>query len=182
MNHSLNPFAAPDHGIDQHVQAVSGESRNFRYMGFWKRVLATIIDTISFGIAFLPLSFALSAFIENPLMAELSYSILSSILGFVVIIIFWQYKQSTPGKMIFSAKIVDEVTLKKPTLGKFIIRNLGYFPSTLVFGIGFIWIAFDQKKRGWHDLMAGTIVITPEDITTRRAVRRPVKSDAVSPE
>lgn len=144
--------------------------------------MAYIIDNILLGIAFLPLFFVLPAFIDNPQAAELTRVILSTILGFVVTILFWQYKQSTPGKMIFNAKIVDEVTLKKPTLGKLILRNICYFPSALILCLGFIWIAFDKKKRGWHDLMSGTMVITPGELSSRRVVRSPVKSNSASPE
>jgi uncharacterized RDD family membrane protein YckC len=26
-------------------------------------------------------------------------------------------------------------------------------------GLGFIWIAFDAEKQGWHDKIAGTVVV-----------------------
>ncbi|MBT7879149.1 MAG: hypothetical protein HN738_13805, partial [Gammaproteobacteria bacterium] len=26
-------------------------------------------------------------------------------------------------------------------------------------GLGFIWIALDKRKQGWHDKLAGTVVI-----------------------
>ncbi|MGA7985503.1 MAG: RDD family protein [Burkholderiales bacterium] len=39
------------------------------------------------------------------------------------------------------------------------IRFLGYFVSIVPLGLGFLWIAFDRKKRGWHDLIAGTVVV-----------------------
>jgi uncharacterized RDD family membrane protein YckC len=29
--------------------------------------------------------------------------------------------------------------------------------------LGFIWIAFDKRKQGWHDKLAGTVVISAED-------------------
>jgi uncharacterized RDD family membrane protein YckC len=29
--------------------------------------------------------------------------------------------------------------------------------------LGFIWIAFDKRKQGWHDKLAGTVVILEED-------------------
>jgi uncharacterized RDD family membrane protein YckC len=29
----------------------------------------------------------------------------------------------------------------------------------LVFFLGFIWVAFDKRKQGWHDKIAGTVVI-----------------------
>jgi uncharacterized RDD family membrane protein YckC len=34
--------------------------------------------------------------------------------------------------------------------------------STLVFYIGFIWIFIDSRRRGWPDLLGGTIVISSE--------------------
>jgi len=36
---------------------------------------------------------------------------------------------------------------------------VGYLISALIFYLGFIWIAFDRKKQGWHDKIAGTCVI-----------------------
>lgn len=26
-------------------------------------------------------------------------------------------------------------------------------------GIGYIWIFIDKRRRGWHDLIAGTVVV-----------------------
>jgi uncharacterized RDD family membrane protein YckC len=28
--------------------------------------------------------------------------------------------------------------------------------------LGFLWIAFDKRKQGWHDRLAGTAVIHDE--------------------
>ena len=85
--------------------------------------------------------------------------LISYILPAIAVIIFWQYKQATPGKMLFNARIVDAKTGNKPSNGQWIIRYLGYIPSTLVFGLGFLWVALDKKKQGWHDKMAGTVVV-----------------------
>ncbi len=38
-------------------------------------------------------------------------------------------------------------------------RYLGYFASTIPLCLGFLWIAFDKRKQGWHDKLAGTVVI-----------------------
>jgi len=38
-------------------------------------------------------------------------------------------------------------------------RLLGYWVNQVVFYIGFIWIFVDKRRRGWHDLIAGTVVI-----------------------
>jgi hypothetical protein len=67
--------------------------------------------------------------------------------------------QATPGKMAVSAKIVDAKTLGKPSTRQFINRYVAYCFSFIPLGLGFLWIAFDRQKRGWHDMLAGTLVI-----------------------
>ena len=46
-----------------------------------------------------------------------------------------------------------------PTLRQLVIRYLGYYVSTIPLGLGLIWVAFDARKQGWHDKMAGTVVV-----------------------
>jgi uncharacterized RDD family membrane protein YckC len=29
--------------------------------------------------------------------------------------------------------------------------------------LGFLWIAFDKRKQGWHDKLAGTVVVRTPD-------------------
>ncbi len=144
-------------------------------MGFWKRVVASIVDNFILSIAFLPLFFILLATIENPNNAQLTYQAITFVLTITVILLFWQFKQATPGKMIFNGKIVDAVTFQKPSMGKYVIRYIGYIPSSLALGLGFIWVAIDKQKRGWHDMMAGTLVVTPGELTNRRGPRKPAK-------
>lgn len=45
------------------------------------------------------------------------------------------------------------------TMGKAFIRYIGYIISAIVFYLGFIWIAIDKDKQGWHDKIANTYVI-----------------------
>lgn len=85
--------------------------------------------------------------------------VISHVFPFLATVLFWVYRQATRGKMVISAKIVDARTGKKPSTGQFIGRYLGYIPSTLFLGMGFLWVAFDKKKQGWHDKLAGTVVI-----------------------
>ena len=73
--------------------------------------------------------------------------------------LLWLLCSATPGKMAFSAKIVDAKTGKKPRARQFLLRFLGYYLSALPLGLGFLWIAFNPKKQGWHDKLAGTTVI-----------------------
>ena len=43
--------------------------------------------------------------------------------------------------------------------GQASLRLLGYWVNGIVFYIGFAWILIDARRRGWHDLIASTVVI-----------------------
>jgi len=77
----------------------------------------------------------------------------------VAIVLFWIYRQATPGKMAIKARIVDARTGAKPKPSQLMIRYLGYYVSTIPLGLGLIWVAFDPRKQGWHDKIAGTVVV-----------------------
>jgi uncharacterized RDD family membrane protein YckC len=74
-------------------------------------------------------------------------------------ITFWVYKSATPGKMATNLTIVDAKTGGKPSTRQFIGRYFGYFLSIIPLMLGIIWIGFDKRKQGWHDKLAGTVVI-----------------------
>jgi len=65
----------------------------------------------------------------------------------------------TPGKWVAGIKVVTEDGLN-PGVAIAIPREvLGRWVSIFAFGIGLIWILFDKRNQGWHDKIAGTIVI-----------------------
>ena len=81
------------------------------------------------------------------------------ILSQVILLVLCSKKQASIGKMAISVKIVDAKTGKAPTKKQLIGRYFAYILSCLPLGIGFLWIAFDSKKQGWHDKLAGTAVV-----------------------
>lgn len=81
-----------------------------------------------------------------------------SILG-IIVLFFWLKKQASPGKLIMKIKIVDEKTLKPLSSSRLIIRLLSYVVSALPLGLGFIMIGLNRHKKGFHDNIAGSIVI-----------------------
>lgn len=85
------------------------------------------------------------------------------VLPAVAVILFWIYRQATPGKMAISARIVDAKTGNPPSAGQLIGRYFGYFVSMLPLFLGLIWVAFDRRKQGWHDKLAGTVVVRNKD-------------------
>lgn len=135
-----------------------------RYVGFWRRTGAYLIDGLLYGALALPVLtvwygsdyWTSGALIMGPLDFLMSW-----VLPAVAVLLFWAKKQATPGKMVFQARLVDARTGQPPRLAQYVGRYLAYFLSALPLGAGYIWIAFDRRKRGWHDMLAGTVVVRP---------------------
>jgi uncharacterized RDD family membrane protein YckC len=147
-----------------------------RYAGFWIRFVAFVIDTLLVSMIVGPLLWKIygSAYFQDyvdllqgridlaadrPMFAGPEDMFVSLILPAIGIVIFWIARQATPGKMALSLRIVDAGTLAP--LGKLqaIGRYLGYYVSIFGLMLGFLWIAFDPRKQGWHDKLARTLVI-----------------------
>ena len=142
------------------------------YVGFWLRFAAAVIDSIAVSAVIIPLLFIfygegfltikvapdVDQMLSN-LVPEFSEFLIKYVLPAIAIVLFWMFKSATPGKMAVNAEIVDAKTFGKPSKTQLIIRYLGYYVSTLPFMLGLFWIAFDRRKQGWHDKLAGTVVI-----------------------
>ena len=141
-------------------------SREPQYVGFWKRVFASIIDTLILMVVIGLIAVA----VYGTQYLRLHYDGKTAMFDFLVqvvlpalaVIVFWRYRGATTEKMLISAKIVDAETFGTPSTGKLIGRYFAYIVSCF-FMLGFIWVAFDKRKQGWHDKLAGTVVITVED-------------------
>ena len=142
------------------------------YVGFWARFVAFLIDSTVASLIMSPLVVRIIGEIDiydynlndtNDLLAlgmrlstQLSLDIL--FMG-TLFILFWVFRNATPGKMLFKCVIVDAKTLAAPTVMQNIGRYFAYYLSLMPVGLGFFWIGFDAKKQGWHDKLAGTVVI-----------------------
>ena len=129
------------------------------YVGFWARVGAAIIDSILLALVLVPLVRILGGGYGWDDLDSPRNIFIQGLLPGVVIILFWVYRQATPGKMLIGAKVVDAKTLDKPSTGQYIGRYLCYYLSSILFGLGFIWVGIESHKQGWHDKIAGTVVI-----------------------
>ena len=136
---------------------------DLQYVGFWKRTLAVVVDTLIIISVTLPIFFwvyGLENYFSDERVPKGSFDFMMNyVFPTISVIVVWNYYQATPGKMIFKAKIVDEKTGGKPSLGQLIIRYLGCFISLGPLGLGYFWVAFDKKKQGFHDKLANTVVV-----------------------
>lgn len=137
------------------------------YAGFWVRTGASIIDTILMLIILIPVLTAIYGteyWIGGSSVQGFWDVMLNYILPAVAVIVFWIYKSATPGKMATKLTIVDAKTGEKPSTGQFIGRYLGYYVSMIPLFLGIIWVGIDKRKQGWHDKLAGTVVIKSNKI------------------
>jgi len=148
---------------------------NSHYGGVWRRCLAFLIDQI----------ILYSIYLVFFLMGVLAYTFghlacgdlfspgASPDMGSWFMILYWgvvvvvtalyftcfvAVTGQTPGKMVLGLKVVP-VEDGIMTFGMAFLRWTGYIVSSFFFYLGFIWIAFDSRKQGWHDKIAGTVVI-----------------------
>lgn len=139
-------------------------SSDLEYVGFWTRVGASVLDTLLIMAVIYPLLIAVYgwSYLGSEVLVHGPADVLISfVLPAIAIVWFWLKRGATPGKDMISAKIVDAKTGKPLTLRQSGIRYLGYYVSTIPFGLGLIWVALDPRKQGWHDKMAGTVVVRP---------------------
>lgn len=132
------------------------------YVGFWLRVAASVIDTLLLGIICWPLLttiYGSAYWTDAKFIAGPADFLISWVFPTVAVVLFWIYRQATPGKMAISARIVDAATGKAPSNGQLIGRYFAYFVSVIPLFVGIIWVAFDARKQGWHDKLAGTVVV-----------------------
>jgi uncharacterized RDD family membrane protein YckC len=140
------------------------EAGRVEYAGFWRRLLAVLIDVVLLLCVVMPLLGAIYGwdyFLDEsrsliPAPAEF---FISYVLPAVATIVFWKTRQATPGKMMLSMKIVDAGTGGPMSGGQAVGRYFAYLVSAIVFMLGYLWVAFDPRKQAWHDKLAGTVVV-----------------------
>lgn len=126
------------------------------YAGFWRRLGAIIIDGLVLGTAGAILYFASLA--------------MFGILGFFAYLFSWAIGwlyfalmessrlQGTLGKMALGI-IVTDMEGRRISFGRATGRHFGKILSGIILYIGFLMIAFTDKKQGLHDMLAGCLVI-----------------------
>ena len=131
----------------------------FEYVGFWARVGAALIDSVLMAIILIPIG---RVFLSGDAMLHWDNPaniMVNGVLPGIAVVLFWVYRQATPGKMAIGAKIVDAKTGGKPSTGQLIGRYFAYYVSTIPLLLGLIWVGIDARKQGWHDKLARTLVV-----------------------
>ena len=138
------------------------------YAGFWRRVVAVILDGLLIGIVTAPFTLGFSS--------GDTYSPQASSISTVVSWLYYALmesssKQATLGKMALGIRVTD-LDGRRIGFGKATARYFAKILSALILGIGFLMVAFTERKQGLHDILAGTLVVMGP---------APARSDAAAP-
>ncbi len=150
----------------------SPAATEYRYGGFWIRLVAYLIDGILNNIIGVIVGVVLGIIVglsstsaateltpSNVFMLRIISFILSIFTTWLYFALFQSSKyMATPGKMLFGLIVVDK-EYNRLSFAKATGRFFATLVSTIILFIGFIMAAFTNKKRALHDMMAGTYVI-----------------------
>jgi uncharacterized RDD family membrane protein YckC len=87
-------------------------------------------------------------------------AVVISLMSLLYFPFFWARGGATPGMRVAGIRVVNDRDGSRIGWGTAILRLIGFWVSAAVFYLGFVWILVDSRRRGWHDLIAGTCVIS----------------------
>jgi len=122
--------------------STAGEAYTLPRASFWERMGAALLDMVLTGM--------LCGFVGGPPF------------GFLVILAYfvgmWTWKGTTIGGIVVNLKVV-RLDDQPVTIVVAIVRGLGAAFSAMALFLGFFWIAWDKERQGWHDKIAGTVIV-----------------------
>jgi uncharacterized RDD family membrane protein YckC len=139
----------------------------FAYAGFWVRVLANLIDTLVLIVpgGLLTLVEKQHPAVDDPaapLTAEVAVLGLARLFLVVLVaayfVVCWS-RGGTVGMRVLGLELVNAETGARIGVLRAVLRYVGYVIGALLCYLGWIWVAFDEYKQGWHDKLANTIVV-----------------------
>jgi uncharacterized RDD family membrane protein YckC len=150
------------------------------YAGFWRRLGAYLIDFIILAVVSQVLRFLWAMVLGAPevpvvspeappeeqvaaalaaLRASGPVSLVETLVNFLYFTFFeGSTLQATPGKLALGIRVTD-TDGNRISYARAFGRTLGKIVSGMICLIGFIMIAFTERKQGLHDLIAGTLVV-----------------------
>ena len=135
------------------------------YAGIVSRTVALAIDaaalTIGFAIASGVLGLILSLFtaveVSSP-GAVLGAAGLWSVVVATYFVGFWTLAGETPGMRLMALRVINAAGTP-PHLGRALLRLVGMILAAIPFFAGYLLILVDDRRRGLHDMLAGTTVV-----------------------
>jgi|LGOV01.1.fsa_nt_gb predicted Zn finger-like uncharacterized protein len=137
-----------------------------QYAGFWLRVVASLLDSVVVFILQVVCGFVLGvsgAFVGGLGNGDGTMAVLlglfTTVLGLAYYVIFTGSCGQTLGKMALRIKVIRKDGGDLGYGGAALRETVGKFVSGIILGIGYLMVAFDERKQGLHDKIAGSYVV-----------------------
>jgi uncharacterized RDD family membrane protein YckC len=135
------------------------------YAGLVSRTVALAIDAVTLTIGFavasgvfgLILSLFTAVEVSSP-GAVLGAAGVWSVVVATYFVGFWTLAGETPGMRLMALRVSDHAG-DPPRLGRALLRLVGMILAAIPFFAGYLLILVDERRRGLHDMLAGTIVV-----------------------
>ncbi len=152
-----NPQDAPQPNVG------ASRSGGEKMATFGQRLLGRILDSLNSFVAYLGV-LLLSAVIMAISGAEEGSATASvvTVIGAIVVIglqVMWEGNGGSPFRRGISVLIVDQNTFQPIGPWRAIVRIIVANFSLLFFGLGFLWMLWDENSQTWHDKAAGSVVV-----------------------
>ena len=148
-----------------------------RYATYSRRARALFIDSIWWAVLvlFIPVGPSAEDILSAPVSLGPSVVFWLTVVQCVPVIVtgvMWAIWGTSPGKRALGLRIVDADTGEPMTIKQAAIRTLGYLLCFASGGIGFLWMLFNPRRQGLHDLMANTVVVDAKQNDAVRSKER----------
>jgi predicted Zn finger-like uncharacterized protein len=155
-------------GLALVAHALPDGARVQQYAGFWLRVVASLLDSVVVFILQIVCGVVLGA--SGALLGGLGKGngdgamamliwLFTTVLGLAYYVIFTGSCGQTLGKMALRIKVIRKDGGDLGYGGATLRETIGKFISGIILGIGYLMVAFDERKQGLHDKIAGSYVI-----------------------
>ncbi len=85
-------------------------------------------------------------------------AMLSLLAGPAYFILLWSMGGQTVGQYVAGVRVV-RLNGRKMNFKASLVRYLGYFVSFFAFGLGYFWVLWDDRRQGFQDKLAKTVVV-----------------------
>lgn len=150
------------------------------YAGFVSRIIAMVIDLLILGTTWLMLSIGFDFVVRTSALQQVLEAIIGPIrwqsalqellvgiglpalllllFSFSYFAFFYGVGGASLGKYLMGLRVLRHDG-RRLSGRQALVRTLAYALSALPVYLGFINILLDDRRRGWHDILAGTVVV-----------------------
>jgi uncharacterized RDD family membrane protein YckC len=136
--------------------------------GFWRRLVAAFLDWLLIGIVAASIGELFGVEAPRPPSAEdgVYFQFQPAPGPFILVeLAYFTWFHATSagqsiGNRILGIRVLDEVTGRSLPYSRAFVRALMSSLSALPCFLGFFWMLWEPRRRTWHDIVAGSTVVT----------------------